>query len=204
MIFAFGARALVYTVHFDANDIKEHEAMIDRASHMMGGIDEARGEHGVLPDQKACQDSIDVTIEALVVNQLSVITVVTILANRFEQQRHGTIAVISSVAGDHRQQSNYVYSTKAKAAVSTFTQGLRNRLARSGVHVVTVNSGFVDTPMTAAFEKGPLWTTPEAVAERIDRAMVRGSDVVYVPWFWRWIMGIIRAVPESIFKRMRL
>jgi short-subunit dehydrogenase len=111
--------------------------------------------------------------------------------------------VISSVAGDRGRQSNYVYGT-AKSAVSTFSQGLRNRLARAGVKVVTIKPGFVDTPMTAAFKKGALWATPGAVAKRIHQAMTKGEDVVYTPWFWRWIMAIIKAVPESIFKKARL
>jgi len=111
--------------------------------------------------------------------------------------------VISSVAGDRGRQSNYVYET-AKGAVSIFAQGLRNRLARAGVKVVTIKPGSVDTPTTAALKKGALWSTPASVAKRIHRAMANGEDIVYTPWFWRWIMGIIKAVPESIFKKTRL
>ncbi len=167
------------------------------------GLDTVLIAHGTLPDQQACQASVDATLEAITTNALSVIALLTLIANRFEQQGSGTIAVISSVAGDRGRQSNYVYGT-AKSAVSTFAQGLRNRLARTGVKVVTIKPGFVDTPMTAAFKKGALWATPGAVAKRIHRAMAKGEDVVYTPWFWRWIMAIIKAVPESIFKKARL
>ena len=96
-----------------------------------------------------------------------------------------------------------MYGT-AKAAVSTFMQGLRNRLQANGVHVMTVKPGLVDTPMTARFAKGPLWTTPDAVADDIVRAVNKRRDVIYTPFFWRYVMLFIRIIPEAIFKRMKL
>ena len=83
-------------------------------------------------------------------------------------------------------------------------QGLRNRLHPEGVHVLTVKPGLIDTPMTAQFGKGPLWATPEAVADDIVRGIKRRRDVVYTPFFWRYIMLVIRIIPESIFKRLKL
>jgi short-subunit dehydrogenase len=195
--------AQVETIALDANDLARHDRAVTTAAETMGGLDIVLIAHGKLPDQKACEASVEATSEALMTNATSVIALLTIVANRFEQQRAGTIAVISSVAGDRGRQSNYVYGT-AKAAVSIFAQGLRNRLARTGVKVVTIKPGFVDTPMTAELKKGPLWATPEAVGRRIYRAIVKGEDVVYTPWFWRWVMLVIRAMPESIFKRARL
>jgi decaprenylphospho-beta-D-erythro-pentofuranosid-2-ulose 2-reductase len=127
----------------------------------------------------------------------------TALASRMETQRRGVLAVISSVAGDRGRQSNYLYGS-AKAAVNTFASGLRQRLAKSGVGVVTIKPGFVDTPMTRDFRKGALWATPDAVARGIMRAADRGSSVVYLPWFWSPIMLIIRHIPEFIFKRIKL
>jgi short-subunit dehydrogenase len=195
--------AQVETVLMDANDFSRHDSAISCASETMGGLDTVLIAHGTLPDQKACQASVEATFEAFNTNALSVIALLTLIANRFEQQGSGTIAVISSVAGERGRQSNYVYGA-AKGAVSIFMQGLRNRLARTGAKVVTIKPGFVDTPMTAAFAKSALWATPETVARRIHRAVVKGEDIVYTPWFWRWIMIVIRAVPESIFKRSRL
>jgi len=195
--------AKVETVALDANDFRQHEPVLSHVVQVMGGLDTVLIAHGTLPDQQACQASVNAMLEAMTTNALSVIALLTLIANRFEQQGSGTIAVISSVAGDRGRQSNYVYGT-AKSAVSTFAQGLRNRLARAGVKVVTIKPGFVDTPMTATFKKGALWATPAAVARRIHRAMAKGEDVVYTPWFWRWIMAIIKAVPESIFKKARL
>jgi short-subunit dehydrogenase len=112
--------------------------------------------------------------------------------------------VISSVAGDRGRQSNYVYGT-AKGAVSIFLQGLRQRLHKSGVQVLTVKPGFVDTPMTAGFDKkGPLWVGPEVIARCICVGVEKRRDVVYAPWFWWGVMGLILAVPEWVFKRLRM
>jgi short-subunit dehydrogenase len=132
-----------------------------------------------------------------------VIALATVLANRFEAQRSGSIAVISSVAGDRGRQSNYVYGA-AKGAVTLLLQGLRNRLSKSGVQVLTIKPGFVDTPMTAEFKKGALWAKPDDIAHGIVSAIDRRRDVVYLPGFWRLIMLIIRHIPEPIFKRMSL
>jgi hypothetical protein len=188
---------------FDANAFDDHDAVIAAAAESLGDLDTVLIAHGTLPDQPACEADYAVTLEAMTTNALSAISLLTRLANRFESQRRGTLAVISSVAGDRGRKSNYVYGT-AKAAVSTFLDGLRNRLYGSGVKVVTAKPGFVDTPMTASFEKGLLWAQPDAVGRGIHQAIVRGKDVVYLPGFWRLIMMIIRHVPETVFKRLSL
>jgi short-subunit dehydrogenase len=92
----------------------------------------------------------------------------------------------------------------AKAAVSTFLSGLRQRLGKSGVNVLTIKPGFVDTPMTRDFKKGALWAKPEQVAEGIVKAIDRKRAVAYLPSFWLLIMTIIRVIPEFIFKRINL
>ena len=193
----------VETVAMDANDTARHAALIAQAEAALEGLDTILIAHGTLSDQKACEASFEETLEELQTNCLSVISLLTLVANRFEEQKHGTIAVISSVAGDRGRQSNYVYGT-AKAAVSTFLQGLRNRLYRSGVTVITIKPGFVDSPMTADFRKGPLWVSPENVGRGIYRAIHRKSNVIYLPWFWRFIMVGIRLMPERLFKKMKL
>ena len=112
--------------------------------------------------------------------------------------------MISSVAGDRGRGSNYVYGS-AKALVTAFLSGLRQRLGKCGVNVVTIKPGFVDTPMTAAFTKGPLWASPERVAIGIVRAhRPTAASTVYLPGFWRPIMLIIRAIPERVFLRLSL
>ena len=123
----------------------------------------------------------------------------TWLANYCESQGRGTLAVISSVAGDRGRKSNYVYGA-SKAALDTFLSGLRNRVDRAGVQVLTIKPGFVATRMTAHIPKNRLFATPEQVAHGILKAIRKRKDVVYVPWFWRPIMTIIKSVPERIFK----
>ena len=193
----------VDTQVMDANDMAQHEGLILRAESVLGGLDTVLIAHGTLPDQTACEASFDVTLQEIQNNCLSVLSLLTHIANRFEAQRHGTIAVISSVAGDRGRQSNYIYGT-AKAAVSTFLQGLRGRLHRSGVHVLTIKPGFVDTPMTAGFRKGLLWASPETVGNGIYRSIIKKRSVSYLPRFWRWVMAMIQIIPESIFKRMNI
>ncbi|WP_348815904.1 SDR family oxidoreductase [Halomonas sp. H10-59] len=188
----------------DLTDCSQHAQFIDTAEQQLGGIDGVLIAHGTLPDQQACQADSALTRQEIETNALSVINLLTLLANRLEQQQRGVIAVISSVAGDRGRQSNYVYGA-AKGMITLFLQGLRNRLAKANVDVVTIKPGFVDTPMTAEFDKGgPLWAKPEQVAKGIIQAMQKGKNEVYLPWFWWSIMLIIKHIPEAIFKRMSL
>lgn len=197
-----GAAKAAYGI-MDINEIDRHAPMLAEAERALGSLDVCLIAHGTLPDQAACQDDVGRTLEELRTNALSTIALLTLVARRFERQGHGTIAVISSVAGDRGRQSNYVYGT-AKAALDTFLEGLRQRLHRAGVRVVTIKPGFVDTPMTAAFKKGFLWAQPAPVARRIHRAIMQGRDVVYVPAFWRFIMIVIRFMPRRIYKAVKL
>jgi short-subunit dehydrogenase len=188
---------------FDANDHERHAAVIEQAAAAMGGLDAVLIAHGTLPDQQACQADAALALREIGTNALSVIGLLTHVANRFEAQRAGVIAVIGSVAGDRGRQSNYVYGS-AKGMLAIFLQGLRNRLQKSGVHVLTIKPGFVDTPMTASFKKGPLWATPDQVAQAIVKAMDQRRNVLYTPFFWWGIMAIIRSIPEAIFKKLSL
>lgn len=197
-----GAASVAYAA-LDANDFDCHEAVLERTIKDMGGIDVALIAHGTLGDQKACERSFEMTLRELNTNAISVMSLLTHLANHLEAQRHGTIAVIGSVAGDRGRQSNYVYGT-AKGAVSLFLQGLRNRLYKSGVHVLTIKPGFVDTPMTAELKKGLLWAKPEAIAQSIVQSIDKKKDEIYAPFFWRFVMAVICNIPEKIFKRMNL
>ncbi|TCO86916.1 short-subunit dehydrogenase [Chthoniobacter flavus] len=196
-------QAKVVIEAFDFVDFSHHAPALDRAIAAHGELHAAILCHGSLGDQAASQADFSVTDQELLTNCRSALSFLTLLANRFEQQGHGTIAVISSVAGDRGRQSNYVYGT-AKAALNTFAQGLRNRLYSKGVHVLTVKPGFVDTPMTAHLPKGPLFASPDRVARDIIRAIDREQCVLYTPWFWRWIMLIINLIPEPIFRKLKL
>jgi len=194
----------VYTHVMDVNQFEAHEACWNAAAEQMGRIDGIFIAHGTLPDQKACEASFSTTQLEINTNGMSVISLCTIAANEFEKAGKGDIAVISSVAGDRGRQSNYVYGA-AKGLVSIYLQGLRNRLFKSGVHVTTIKPGFVDTPMTAEFDKGgPLWASADQVANGIVAAVDKRRNVVYLPWFWWGIMNIIKHIPEMIFKRLSL
>lgn len=195
---------VIESARADLDDLDAHEALLARAENALQGLDAILVAHGTLSDQAACQASVALTVREVHTNALSVVSILSLAANRFERLGKGTIAVISSVAGDRGRQSNYVYGA-AKGFVTIFTQGLRNRLHRKGVRVVTIKPGFVDTPMTASFtKKGFLWARPEQIARGIVRAMDRGCDEVYLPWFWRPIMWVIRLIPEGVFKRLSL
>jgi decaprenylphospho-beta-D-erythro-pentofuranosid-2-ulose 2-reductase len=187
----------------DVTDLDRHQEMIQAAVDGLGGIDTALIAHGTLGDQQLCQQSVAKTMEEFTSNCTSVISLATLLANYFEQQRRGCLAVISSVAGDRGRQSNYVYGS-AKGAVTLFLQGLRGRLHKSGVSVVTVKPGMVDTPMTASLKKGLLFTSPRAVGQGTYEAIKKGKEVVYLPWFWRAIMLVVRSIPERVFKRLSI
>lgn len=187
----------------DMNDFRDHERLLERTKRFLGTIDLLLIAYGTLPDQKRCQENVDDAVAEFNTNAVSVIGLLTVSANSMEEQGHGSIVVITSVAGDRGRQSNYLYGA-AKGAVSIFLQGLRNRLAGKGVQVITIKPGFVDTPMTREFRKGLLWVGPDVIARGIYAAVAARKDEVYLPWFWSGIMFIIRNIPEFIFKRMRL
>jgi short-subunit dehydrogenase len=196
-----GARR-VETLAADFADVSAHQRLVDEAFSRLGGLDAVLLAYGTLGDQKQSEASVEIALQEMNTNALSYVSLLTLLGNRFEQQRYGCIAVISSVAGDRGRASNYVYGA-AKAAVSAFSSGLRARLSKVGVAVVTIKPGQVDTPMTAGMKKGPLFAKPDKVGARIYTAMLKGEDVVYVPWFWGPIMQVIRMLPEPVFKRVK-
>ncbi len=188
----------------DLADIKQTDTWLTQAFSVLGRIDLVLIAQGILGEQDKAEQDLAHMHEILQVNGISQIDLLAQLANRMEQQASGTIACISSVAGDRGRPSNYVYGT-SKAMVTTFLQGLRARLNIANVNVLTIKPGFVDTPMTSEIEKGgPLWASPEIIAEGIAKAVESKRSVVYLPWFWQYIMLIIKHIPEVIFKRLKL
>lgn len=186
----------------DLNKFAEHEMLLNTAFAELGTVDIAIICHGSLPDQEKVEKNFRQALKELNTNGLSVISLLTDLAPRFVDQGAGTIAVITSVAGDRGRQPNFVYGA-AKSLVSTYLQGLRGTLLAHNVHVVDIRPGLVDSPMTAQFSKGPLWSSPERVAQKIVKSIRRGSHTVYVPGYWRIIMFVVRAIPDFAFKRLK-
>jgi short-subunit dehydrogenase len=158
---------------------------------------------GYLGDPETARKDLNEARRILDTNFTGSALALNVLANHFEQKRKGFICALSSVAGDRGRQSNYLYGS-AKGGLTTYLQGLRNRLCPSGVPVITVKPGFVDTRMVYGRGKLPLVTPPEAVARDIYHAVKRRRNVVYVPWFWRIIMFMVRLVPEGLFKKLRM
>jgi decaprenylphospho-beta-D-erythro-pentofuranosid-2-ulose 2-reductase len=195
--------AEVYACAQDLDDTSRHAAILQDAHERLQGIGVAFIAHGVLGDQEAAQQEYPVAEKILRTDLLSPVSLITWLANYFVSRGSGTIVAISSVAGDRGRKTNYVYGT-AKAGLSTFLQGVRNRVDRDGVNVITVKPGFVATPMTAHLRSGILFANPGAVANGIARGIDKHKDVVYVPGFWRAIMAVVKMVPESVFKRLNI
>ncbi len=197
----YGVRAGV--LPFDALDTQTHAASLRPfLSEAGGALEGAVVCMGYLGDQAKGQSDWEEARLILETNFTGCVSALNILANHFELKRAGFICAISSVAGDRGRQSNYLYGA-AKAGLSVYLQGLRNRLFHAQVKVITVKPGFVDTRMTYGRPGLFLVASPERVAKGIFRAVVGGKDVVYLPWFWRFIMLIVESIPEAIFKRLR-
>ena len=193
-------------VHVDVLDVNDNAAqarVVDATWALMTRVDVVLVAHGTLPEQARCESSPDYALAEFTTNASATLALLTRVAPRMSAQGQGTIAVISSVAGDRGRASNYLYGS-AKAAVSTFLSGLRQRLSRDGVNVLTIKPGFVDTPMTREFKKGALWASADQVAGGIVRAIERRRSIAYVPWFWAGIMLVIKHIPEFVFRRIKL
>ena len=159
---------------------------------------------GYLGNQELAQTDTCETERIINTNYTGVVNILNIIANDFEQRRDGFIVAISSVAGDRGRKSNYIYGS-AKAALTAYLSGLRNRLHDPGVHVLTVKPGFVATKMTEGMDlPEKLTAQPEDVATNIYQAQQKGVHVLYTKWLWKWIMLIIKTIPEWQFKKLRL
>lgn len=196
-----GANVQYKTADFSA--VSDHAQLIEAAISYLGNIDIVLIAYGTLPNQLQCEKDSNYALNEIHTNFVSVVSLLTSLVTHMETQGRGKIAVISSVAGERGRQSNYVYGS-AKAGLSVYLQGLRNRLVNKNIHVLTIKPGFVDTPMTREFRKGLLWVGPDKVAQDIVKALDKCKDVLYTPWYWQWIMLIIKLIPERIFKKMKL
>jgi short-subunit dehydrogenase len=193
--------AWVGTAAADLNDTAAHAALLTRGAESLGGIDIALLAFGVLGDSE--DHSFAAAAPVLHTNLVAAASAVLWLAEYFVGRHAGTLAVLSSVAGDRGRRSNYVYGA-SKAGLSTLVDGLRNRIDREGVRVMTIKPGPVRTAMTESMKGSAKFADVEKVAATLVAAVDKGTDVVYVPGIWRWIMAVVRAVPERVFKKMNL
>lgn len=194
-------KVTVSSVYFDALDFKSHEQFYNDLPEKP---DIVICVFGLLGDQVEAQRNWTHCQEIINSNYTGAVSVLNVIANDFERRKKGMIVGISSVAGERGRQSNYIYGS-AKAGFTAYLSGLRNRLYRHGVHVLTVKPGFVKTKMIENLDTpGLLTASPKIVGERISRAIVKKKDTIYVLPVWSLIMLVIKIVPESIFKKLKL
>ena len=188
-------------VHFDALDVGSHQAFY---TSLKSKPDVVICVFGLLGDQQKAQQDWQSCLEILFSNYVGAVSILNVVANDMETRRSGVIVGISSVAGERGRQSNYFYGS-AKAGFTAYLSGLRNRLTRSNVHVVTVKPGFVKTRMIENMKTpGPLTADPKDVAEDIYQAVLKKKDTIYTKSIWRPLMYVIKSIPEGIFKKLKL
>ncbi|MGH9341614.1 MAG: SDR family oxidoreductase [Acidobacteriota bacterium] len=197
------AQAEVHWGEFEATDYERHPEFIQGAIEALGGLTGAILCFGCLGDQELASRDFQHARRIIESNYLGAVSLLTPVAGYLETKKHGFIVGLSSVAGDRGRQSNYIYGS-AKGAFSLFLQGLRNRLAPAGVQVIAAKLGFVDTRMTYGKPGIFLAASPEKIGRGVYTAVSRSRNVIYLPWFWRPVMAVLRLIPESIFKRLKL
>jgi short-subunit dehydrogenase len=188
---------------FDARNYKTHKKFIEDV-FSDDDIECILIAFGYLGEQEKSERDISEAQKVIETNYTGAVSVCELAAERFLEKGRGTIAAISSVAGDRGRKSNYIYGS-AKSALSTYLSGLRNRLYQNNIHVLTIKPGFVDTPMTFGM-KIPriILALPERVGRDIYKAIVKRKNILYTPFYWRWIMLIIKLIPEFVFKKLSL
>jgi decaprenylphospho-beta-D-erythro-pentofuranosid-2-ulose 2-reductase len=188
-------------LELDVRDCRSHRLFYEALETRPAGVISAAGYLG---DQQLAQTRFGEARTIIETNYTGLVSLINIIAADFSERQSGFIIGISSVAGDRGRKQNYLYGS-AKAAFSAYLSGLRNALAAAGVQVITVKPGFVATRMTAEMDLPALLTArPERVADDIFTAQQAGKDIVYTLWIWRWIMLLVRMIPEKLFKRMNI
>ncbi len=193
----------VAMINADCSDPVSGVKAANHAWSTLDVMDIAILAYGLLPDQSAAQTDPEAAEVALRVNFTSQVPICEAVVAKMEDRGSGSLVVITSVAGDRGRQSNYIYGS-AKGGMQVYLDGLRHRLAKTAVQVLDIRPGFVSTKMTSHLAgKGPLWASPETVAADMAKAIETKRAIVYTPWFWRWIMFIVRQVPRPIFHRTK-
>ena len=188
---------IVLCLELDVLDFASHHNFYNAISEKPLGVISTVGFLGV---QEEAQSDFSQSKKIIDTNYTGVVSLLNIIADDFSERKFGFIIGFSSVAGERGRKSNYIYGS-AKAALTAYLSGLRNRLYESGVHVLTVKPGFVATKMTAKMDlPEKLTSQPKEVAYAIYNAQQKKYNVIYIKWVWRWIMFIIKLIPEWKFK----
>ncbi len=193
----------VELVEFDADDTAAHPAFVEDVFNRGPDIDLVLLAFGVLGHRAGIDLEPDEAVRIVRTNYVDAVSVLLPVVRQLRAQGHGTVAVLSSVAGERVRKSNFVYGS-SKAGLDGFAQGLADSLVGSGVQVLIVRPGFVTTRMTAGLERPPLSTTAEAVASQVLKGLQRGAHIVWVPPVLRWVMMIVRHMPRALFRRIPL
>ena len=194
-------KAMVNSVLFDALDFGKHQAFYDA---LPDKPDIVICVFGLLGDQQEAERNWNHCEGILHSNFTGAVSILNVVANDFERRKKGVIVGISSVAGERGRQSNYIYGS-AKAGFTAYLSGLRNRLYHHGVHVLTVKPGFVKTKMIENISTPAVLTaSPKQVADKVLKAILRKKNIIYVLPSWAVVMSLIRAIPEQVFKKMKL
>lgn len=192
---------IVECYSIDILDFESHKLFYDNLPIKPLGVITAVGYLG--QQEKAMKDFKEAH-QTINTNFTGLVSLLNIIATDFQRRKKGFIIGIGSVAGDRGRQKNYIYGS-AKAGFATYLSGLRNQLHTDNVHVLTVKPGFVNTKMTKGMDlPQKLVAEPEEVARDIFKAQQKGVNILYTKWIWRWIMWIIRSIPENLFKRKNI
>lgn len=195
--------ASIDTAVADLDDTSKHAALLSHALNSLGGCDVALLAHGVLGDPAELDADFAVANAMLQTNLVSPISLCMVLSDYFVSRHAGVLAVFSSVAGDRGRKANTVYGA-TKAGLTAYLGGLRQRVDREGVTVLTIKPGPVLTPMTAGLKHSEKFADPKKVAAEIVDAIDKRKDVLYTPGIWLAIMFVVRHIPERIFKKLDL
>lgn len=186
---------------FDATDLDTHEAFVEDAFRTIGDVDVAVLAFGLLGH--GAQFERERAVDLVRTNFLGAVSVLLPVVERMRSQGHGTVVVLSSVAGERVRKTNFAYGA-SKSGLDGFCQGLGDALAGSGVRVLVVRPGFVRTKMTAGLPEPPFTTTADAVATAVATAVRSGKEVIWVPSVLRWVMAVARHLPRPLFRRLEL
>ena len=186
---------------FDVLDFKSHELFY---KNLKTRPDIVITCIGYLDNQEVSQIGFEESIKSIQTNFTGLVSILNIISKDFEKIEEGFIIGISSVAGDRGRGSNYIYGS-SKSGFTSYLSGLRNRLNKSGVKVITVKPGFIKTKMTGHLDLPKILTaSPDEISSDIINSVKKRKNTIYSKWFWKWIMMIIKMIPEAIFKKLKL